>query len=74
MSPKDSNQDKKQLTRWLGPSFDVGGELCYALLTAKAQVIIRSSISPLRKEEVDAQDIKEIKRQFTAELNVRLEG
>jgi len=54
LSPKNSNQDKKQLTRWLGPSFDVGGELCYALLTAKAQVIIRSSVSPLKKEEVEA--------------------
>jgi len=74
LSPKDSNQDKKQLTRWLGPSSDVSGELCYALLTAKAQVIIRSSVSPLRKEEVDAEDIKEMKRQFTAELNERLEG
>jgi len=35
------------------------------LLTAKAQVIIRTSVSPLRKEEVDAEDIKEMKRQFT---------
>jgi len=74
LSPKDSNQDKKQLTRWLGPKFDVGGDLCYDLLTATAQVIIRSSVSPLRKEEVDVEDIKEMKRQFTAELNRRLEG
>jgi len=35
LSPRNSNQDRKQLTRWLGPSFDIGGELCYALLTAK---------------------------------------
>jgi len=74
LSPKYSNQDKKQLTRWLGPSFDVSGELCYALLTAKAQVIIRSSVSPLKKEEVEVEDIKQMKKEFTAELNRRLEG
>jgi len=74
LSPKDSNQDKKQLTRWSSPSFDVGGELCYALLTAKAQVIIRSSVSPLKKEEVEAEDIEQMKKKFTAELNRRLEG
>ena len=36
LSSKQSNQNRKQLTRWLGPSFNIGGELCYALLTAKA--------------------------------------
>jgi len=30
LSPRNSNQDRKQLARWLGPSFDVGGELCLA--------------------------------------------
>jgi len=74
LSPKDSNQEKKQLTRWLGTSFDVGGELCYSLLTAKAQIIIRSSVSPLKKEEVEAEDIRQMNREFTAELNRRLEG
>ena len=43
-------------------------------MTAKAQVVIRSSVSPLRKEEVDAEDIKQMKRQFTSELNRRFEG
>jgi len=72
LSPRNSNQDRKQLTRWLGPSFDVGGEVCYALLTAKVQVIIRSSVSPLKKEEINADDIKEMKKLFTIELNQRL--
>jgi len=74
LSPRNSNQDRKQLTRWLGPSFDVGGEVCYALLTAKAQVIIRSSVSPLKREEIDGDHIKEMKRLFTMELNQRLEN
>ena len=74
LSPRDSNQENKQLTRWLGPNFNVGGELCYALLTAKAQVIIRSSVSPLKKEEREAEDIKQMKSEFTQELSRRLES
>ena len=70
LSPRNSNKDRKQLARWLGHSFDVGGEVCYVLLTAKAQVIIRSSVSPLKKEEINADDIKEMKKLFTMELNV----
>jgi len=74
LSPSNSNQEIKQLTRWLGPSFNVGGEMCYELLAAKAQVIIRSSVSPLKKEEINGEDIREMKRSFTTELNQRLEN
>jgi len=69
---KESNQERKQLTRWLEPSFDVGGELCYALLMAKAQVIIRSSVSPLNKGEINSEDIRAMKNECTQELNKRL--
>lgn len=33
ISPKESNFDRMTLGRWLGPSFDVGEALTYALLT-----------------------------------------
>jgi len=72
LSPSNSNQDRKQLGRWLGPSFNVGGELCYAVLTAKSKVIIRSSVIPLTREENEADDVKDMKRNFTVELNERL--
>lgn len=36
-------------------------------------MIIRSSVSPLKREEIDGDDIKEMKRLFTLELNQRLE-
>jgi len=74
LSPKQSNQHRKQLTRWLGPSFNIGGELCYALLTAKAQVIIRSSVSPLNKEGINSEDIRAMKNEFTQEFSRRLES
>jgi len=48
--------------------------MCYELLAAKAQVIIRSSVSPLKKEEINGEDIREMKRSFTTELNQRLEN
>jgi len=73
LSPSASNQERKQLTHWLSPSYDVGGELCYALLTAKAQVIIRSSVSPLNREERKSEDIRQMKKEFTSELSRRLE-
>ena len=60
--------------RWLGPSFEVGGELCYSLLTAKAQVIQRSSVAPLTREERSTEDIKNMKKEFTRELSTRLEN
>ena len=37
-------------------------------------MIIRSSVSPLKREEIDGEDIQEMKRRFTMELNERLEN
>ena len=72
MSPTHSEQESKQLCRWLGPSFDKGAELCYACATARGKVLIRSSVIPLTKEERNSEDVKEIKRNFTEELKNRL--
>lgn len=40
-SPKESNQEHMQLGRWCGPSWDVGDELCFAILTANGQILHR---------------------------------
>ena len=72
LSPSESNQEKKLLTRWMGPSFDVGARLCYAVLTAKAQILLRSSVVPLTKKERFAQDILQMKREYTEEISKRL--
>ena len=37
-------------------------------------MIIRSSASPLKKKEIEADDVKDMKRNFTVELNERLQN
>jgi len=37
-------------------------------------VIIRSSVSPFKKEEIEADNVKDMKRNFTVELNERLQN
>jgi len=64
LSPRQSTQDAKQLCRWLGPSFTVGGALCFAVTTASAQVLHRSSVIPLKIEERNSDDIKRLKNDF----------
>ena len=56
----------------MGPSFDVGAHLCYAILTAKGQVIHRTTVVPLTVEEKNGDDIKQMKAEFTEELKNRL--
>jgi hypothetical protein len=72
LSPSESNQDNKQLTRWLGPSFDIGAELCFAVLNSNAKVLFRTSVIPLTTEEENSQDIKQMKDIFTKGLSERL--
>jgi len=72
LSPTNVKQDSKQLARWLGPSFDVGASLCFAVLTARGKIIHRSSVIPLSTEERHSEDLKELRREFTTELTHRL--
>ena len=72
LSPRTSNQPEKQLCRWLGPSFDYGASLCFAVVNANGQILHRSSVVPLNAEERNSEDIKQRKDQFTKDLNQRL--
>jgi hypothetical protein len=71
-SPKESNQNRQQLGRWLGPSFDVGDALCFAVLSCNGVVMHRSSVFPLTVEERNSESIKSLKRDFTDQLKVKL--
>ncbi len=51
VSPKELHMDRMMLGRWLGPSLDVGEALTYAILTSTAEIIHRSSVSPLTVKE-----------------------
>ena len=72
LSPTNSKQDNKQLCRWLGPSFDVGADLCYACATARGKIIHRTSVIPLSTEERTSENIKELKKRFMEDLERNL--
>lgn len=74
LSPTSSTQENKQLCRWLGPSFSVGGSLCYACASARGRILHRSSVIPLNIEERNSDDVKTMKRRFTDELHNRLKN
>ncbi|CAJ1935462.1 unnamed protein product [Cylindrotheca closterium] len=69
LSPTHSSQENKQLCRWLGPSFNIGGSLCFACATSCGKVLQRSSVIPLSREERDSTDIKDLKKRFTKDLH-----
>lgn len=72
LSPKGTSQDKKQLTRRLGPSMTIGGALCYAVATAKGTVLHRTSVIPMTIEENNSEDLKGTKQDFMNDLKGRL--
>jgi len=71
-SPKESSQDRQQLGRWIGPSFDVGDVLCFAVLSSNGMVMHRSSVFPLTVEERNSQSVRDMKRDFTENLKSKL--
>ena len=72
ISPKEAKFDRMTLGRWLGPSFDVGEALTYAILTPSAEVIHRSSVIPLSTEEKNSEEIKMLKFKFMESLEKKL--
>jgi Fe-S-cluster containining protein len=72
VSPKEAKYDRMTLGRWLGPSFDVGDALTYAILTPSAEVVHRSSVLPLNVEEKNSEDIKRLKVKFMESLERKL--
>lgn len=72
VSPKESHMDRLTLGRWLGPSFDVGEALTFAILTSTAQVVHRTSVIPLNSEERRDEEIGLLKVKFTESLERRL--
>ena len=45
-------KDKEVLGRWLGPSTDVGSAMTYKLLKSNGEVVYRSTVRPLTRDEV----------------------
>jgi hypothetical protein len=58
---QDANfpEERRKLGKWLGVAHRVGQALCYYVLNGNAQVIVRSTVQPLTKEEFNTQVIKD---------------
>ena len=72
VSPKESKYDRMMLGRWLGPSFDVGDALTFAIFTGTAEIVHRSSVLPLSVEERRSDDVKQMKRSFMDQVSRKL--
>ena len=72
VSPKESKYDRMMLGRWLGPSFDVGEALTFAIFTGSAEIVHRSSVLPLSVEEKRSEDVKQMKKSFMDQVSRRL--
>jgi hypothetical protein len=51
-------QDRRKLGKWLGVAHRVGQALCYYILTDTARPIVRSSVQPLTRSELNNENIK----------------
>ena len=60
---------KQHLGRWLGVSNHIGSGHTYYVLTAKGEVIARSTVTSLRIEELNSERIKESIRKFDNNIN-----
>ena len=54
-------QQVKLLSRYLGPNLNVGDALTGTVLTEKAQTLSRTSIIPLKPEEIHLESTKQQK-------------
>ena len=67
IDPPDSIERRK-IGRWLGPSHNVGTNMCYKVLTHKGKVISRSSVFPLQLSDIHDETIVKEKEKFEEDL------
>jgi hypothetical protein len=62
----DNQQDTKEakIGRWLGVSHRVGSALCYWILTEKGQILSRTTVQHVTREEVQNPEIQQAIREY----------
>ena len=58
LNPTEASMDRRQLGRYLGPSFDVGQAMCSKVITEKGTVLSRTSVFPLSDEDKQNEEVK----------------
>ena len=64
--PVDS--DKDHLGRWLGPAHNIGQGLAYYILNHNAEVIVRSTVSVIDKDDIAPHDLQTRQGEFTTRV------
>ena len=65
----DSNE---VLGRWLGPSTDIGSEMCYHILKKSGKVVQRTTVHGLTDQEIESEMEKTAPAAFDAEIAPKL--
>ena len=68
-----STADPKRLARWLGISHRIGSDMCYWLITESGQIISKSSVQHVIKDDFLNPNVKETIEKFNNKLAERLD-
>jgi hypothetical protein len=61
------------LGRWLGPSVNVGSEMCYHILKNTGKVVQRTNVGPLTEAEWESESEKNSRTTFENEIEAKLD-
>ena len=64
-----ASHDRIKLGRWLGPAHNAGQGLAYYILNESGEVVMRSSVVPLKKTELSEPAILERTNKFSANID-----
>ena len=65
--------ETKRLARWLGVSHRVGSDLCYWLITESGQVVSKTSVEHVTRDDYLQEDTKKKIEEFNKKLEERLD-
>jgi hypothetical protein len=60
------------LGRWLGPSADIGSEMCYHVLKSTGKVVQRTTVRALTQSELESESERVNRAAFDAQIEVKL--
>ena len=60
--------ERDNLGRWLGPAHNVGQGLAYYILNPNAEVIVRSTVSAIKDDDIAPMDLEDRQKEYTARV------
>ena len=68
----DFSEGPRKMARWLGVAHCIGQALCYYIITARGQVLARTTVQPFTNEEMRSPDNKLKMKEFDMKLNTSI--